>query len=129
MTRNVSKLAVWRGTYSLICDDTGAIIDDGTLFRMAPQLFRWCCGSEESGRWLTKIAQEHNWQVRIQDLGSFLPNLALQGPKSRDILRHILFTQPHVHSLTKLNGLAPQLVVYMIERARLLCWRASIQVS
>ena len=103
MTRNVAKLAVWRGTYSLICDDTGAIIDDGTLFRMAPQLFRWCCGSEESGRWLTKIAQEHNWQVRIQDLGGSLPNLALQGPKSRDILRHILFTQPHVPQLDQVK--------------------------
>ena len=103
MTRNIAKLAVWRGTYSLICDDTGAIIDDGTLFRMAPQLFRWCCGSEESGRWLTKIAEENHWQVRIQDLGSSLPNLALQGPKSRDILRKIIFTQPHVPQLDQVK--------------------------
>lgn len=99
MTRDIAKLAVWRGTYSLLCDKTGAIIDDGTLFRMAPQLFRWCCGSEESARWLTAIAAEKKWQVRIQDLGSSLPNLALQGPKSRDILRKVIFTQPHVPQL------------------------------
>ena len=99
MTRDIAKLAQWRGTYSLLCDETGAIIDDGTLFRMAPQLFRWCCGSEESGRWLAEIAETQNWQVRVQDLGSSLPNLALQGPKSREILRKVLFTQPHVPQL------------------------------
>ena len=103
MTRDVAKLAIWRGTYSLLCDETGAIIDDGTLFRMAPQLFRWCCGSEESGRWLSNIAQQQNWQVRIQDLGSSLPNLALQGPKSRDILRKVIFTQPHVPQLDQMK--------------------------
>ena len=103
MTRDIAKLAIWRGTYSLLCDKTGAIIDDGTLFRMAPQLFRWCCGSEESGRWLAEIAQQQNWQVRIQDLGSSLPNLALQGPKSRDILRKIIFTQPHVPQLDQMK--------------------------
>ncbi|MEL6992956.1 MAG: DUF1989 domain-containing protein, partial [Pseudomonadota bacterium] len=41
MTRDVARLAVWRGTYSLMCDDAGAVIDDGTLFRLAPHLFRW----------------------------------------------------------------------------------------
>ena len=99
MTRDVAKLAVWRGTYALICDESGEVIDDGTLFRLAPHLFRWCCGAEESGRWLTKLAQTHGLQVRIHDLGGALPNLALQGPKSRDILRKIVFTQPHVPAL------------------------------
>ena len=103
MSRDIAKLAVWRGTYSLLCDETGALIDDGTLFRLAPLLFRWCCGSEESGRWLTALADKHQLQVRIQDLGSSLPNLALQGPKSRAILRKIIFTQPHVPTLDQLS--------------------------
>jgi len=99
MSRDVAKLAVWRGTYALLCDDSGEVIDDGTLFRLAPQLFRWCCGTEESGRWLTHLAEQQNFQVRIHDLGGSLPNLALQGPKSRDILRKITFTQPTVPAL------------------------------
>ena len=99
MTRDVAKLAVWRGTYALLCDDSGEVIDDGTLFRLAPQLFRWCCGTEESGRWLTNLAEQHGCQVRIHDMGGSLPNLALQGPKSRDILRKIAFMQPQVPSL------------------------------
>ncbi len=103
MTRDVARLAAWRGTYSLMCDETGQVIDDGTLFRMAPQLFRWCCGSEESGRWLARLAREGGWQVRIHDLGGALPNLAVQGPRSRDLLRDIVFTQPHLPSLEQMR--------------------------
>lgn len=103
MTRDIARLANWRGTYSLMCDDTGQVIDDGTLFRMDAHLFRWCCGSEESGRTLSALADREGLQVRIHDLGGALPNLALQGPKSRDILRKFVFTQPHVPSLDQIN--------------------------
>ena len=103
MTRDVAKLAVWRGTYALLCDAQGEVIDDGTLFRLAPDRFRWCCGSEESARHLTALAADLGLQVRINASGDILPNLALQGPKSRDILRKIVFTQPHVPSLDDLK--------------------------
>lgn len=99
MTRDVARLAVWRGTYSLMCDDAGAVIDDGTLFRLAPHLFRWCCGSEESARVMEAAAEEDGLHVRIHGMGDALPNLALQGPRSRDVLRKIVFTQPTVPSL------------------------------
>ena len=103
LTRDVAKLAVWRGTYALICDTQGEVIDDGTLFRLAPQVFRWCCGSEESARHLGELSESHGFQVHINAHGDVLPNLALQGPKSRDILRSILFTQPHVPSLDEMK--------------------------
>lgn len=102
-TRNVAKLAVWRGSYTLMCDETGSVIDDGTLFRLGENLFRWCCGSEESGRVLTALATEHDLQVRVHALQNAMPNLAIQGPKSRDLLKKIVFTQPNVPSLEHLK--------------------------
>ena len=99
MTRDVARLAVWRGTYALICDEAGAVVDDGTLFRLAPNLFRWCCGTEESARVMEEVARTENLQVRIHGMGHALPNLALQGPRSRDVLRKIVFTQPTVPAL------------------------------
>ena len=102
-TRNVAKLPVWRGSYTLMCDETGSVIDDGTLFRLGDSLFRWCCGSEESGRALEELARDRGYQVRIHALRNALPNLALQGPKSRDLLREIVFTQPHVPTLDQLK--------------------------
>ncbi|WP_372572212.1 DUF1989 domain-containing protein [Ruegeria jejuensis] len=102
-TRNVAKLPVWRGSYTLICDESGTVIDDGTLFRLAPDLFRWCCGSEESGRVLNALAEERGLQVRVHAMRGALPNLALQGPKSREVLRKLAFTQPHVPALDHLK--------------------------
>ncbi|MEM6386089.1 MAG: DUF1989 domain-containing protein [Pseudomonadota bacterium] len=103
MTRDISRLSVWRGTYSLICDEVGNVVDDGTLFRLAPDLFRWCCGAEESARVFEAIALKEGLQVRVQALDGALPNLALQGPKSRDVLRKIVFTQTTHPSLDEVK--------------------------
>ncbi|MEM9967602.1 MAG: DUF1989 domain-containing protein [Pseudomonadota bacterium] len=103
MTRDVSRLAVWRGTYALICDASGHVVDDGTLFRLGPEQFRWCCGHEESARHLTQVAAREGLQARIHGMGNALPNLALQGPHSRDVLRKLVFTQTTVPSLDDLN--------------------------
>ncbi|MEM1361815.1 MAG: DUF1989 domain-containing protein [Pseudomonadota bacterium] len=99
VSRDVIKLAEWRGTYALICDETGSVVDDGTLFHLGAHLYRWCCGSEESLRILHATADTMGLQVRISDQSETLVNLAVQGPKSRDLLRRIVFTQPHVPSL------------------------------
>ncbi len=103
LTRNIAKLASWRGTYALICDETGAVIDDGTLFRLGPDLFRWCCGSEESGRHLTALADAAGLTVRLHDMSNALVNLALQGPRARDVLQTVTFTQPHVPALAHMK--------------------------
>jgi len=102
-TRNVAKLPVWRGSYTLMCDESGSVIDDGTLFRLAPEIFRWCCGTEESGRALQELADARGLQVRVHALRGAMPNLAVQGPKSRDLMRKIAFTQPHVPGLDHLK--------------------------
>ena len=103
LTKDIAKVATWRGTYALMCDDTGAVIDDGTLFRLAPDLFRWCCGTEESARNLETIAEEEGLQVRLTDMSDALVNLALQGPKSRELLSGLAFTQPHVPGLDQIK--------------------------
>jgi len=99
MTRNISKLALNRGVYALICDDSGSVIDDGTLFRLTPDAFRWCCGSDDSGHQLKKLCEEHKLNVWIKSLFRSLPNLAVQGPKSRELLSGLVFTQPHQPSI------------------------------
>ena len=94
-----SRLPQWRATYALMCDETGAVVDDGTLFRLGPQLFRWCCGSEESARRIEAHARAQGLHVRLSDLSEPLVNIALQGPKSRELLSKIVFTLLHVPAL------------------------------
>lgn len=103
LTRDITRLPVWRGTYALMCDDAGEVVDDGTLFRLAPDLFRWCYGMEESARHLRRLAEDAGLHVRLHELGGSFPNLALQGPRSREVLQKIVFTQPHVPSVDQLR--------------------------
>ena len=44
LTRNVRRLSVGQVSYSAMCYDTGGMIDDGTLFRLGENNFRWICG-------------------------------------------------------------------------------------
>ncbi len=93
-TRDITRLSVNRGIYALLCDDTGSVIDDGTLFRLTPDTFRWCCGSDDSGLQLKAVAESSGLNVWIKSLYGAMPNLAVQGPDSRELMRRICFTQP-----------------------------------
>ena len=103
LSRNITRLAVHRGYYALLCSEQGAVIDDGTLFRLAPELFRWCCGSDESGRQLAQLAEQHQLKVWIHDQTLKLCNLAVQGPNSRKLLEKVLFIQPSQPSLENIK--------------------------
>lgn len=103
LSRDVSKLAQHRGLYALICDERGSVLDDGTLFRLEPTAFRWCCGSDDSALHLREQAEAAGLSARVLSLGHRMPNLALQGPRSRDILREVVFIQPTRPSLDNLK--------------------------
>ncbi|MEM6986139.1 MAG: DUF1989 domain-containing protein [Pseudomonadota bacterium] len=103
LTRDMRKLSVHRGVYALMCDDTGSVVDDGTLFRLAPDAFRWCCGSDDSGAQLKQLAEAKGFNVWIKSLYSAMPNLAIQGPNSRELMSRIAFTQPTAVSVENLK--------------------------
>ena len=103
LTRNISKLAQHRGLYALMCDERASVLDDGTLFRLEPTAFRWCCGSSDSALHLREQAERLGLTVHILTLGNKMVNLALQGPASRDILRDVVFTQPTRPALDNLK--------------------------
>ncbi len=94
LSRNINKLSVNRGIYALMCDETGSVIDDGTLFRLTTDTFRWCCGSDDSGLQLKALAETNGLNAWIKSLYSAMPNLAIQGPNSRELMKRICFTQP-----------------------------------
>lgn len=94
LTRNVEKLAQHRGFYALMCDERGSVLDDGTLFCIEPTTYRWCCGSDNSALHMREVADKLGLNVHVRSLGHRMVNLALQGPKSRDILSKIVFTLP-----------------------------------
>ncbi|SPL71061.1 DUF1989 domain-containing protein [Acinetobacter stercoris] len=95
LTRNVRKLAIGEIAYSAACLDTGGMIDDGTIFRLGENNFRWVCGDEYSGTWLKQKAQELDYRVSIRQSSDQIHNVAVQGPNSRKLLAQIIWTPEH----------------------------------
>jgi aminomethyltransferase len=103
VTRDVRRLAVGQVVYTALCYETGGMIDDGTIFRLGPQNFRLVCGDPYCGVWLRQLATERNLAAWCRSSTDQLHNLAVQGPRSRDILASIVETPAHQQSLAALG--------------------------
>ncbi len=95
LTRDVSKLGHGQVVYSAMCYPHGGMIDDGTLFRLGPQNFRWIGGSDEGGVWMREEAARLGLNVNIRSSTDQMHNIAVQGPKSRALMTEIIWTAPH----------------------------------
>jgi len=103
ITRNVRKLAVSQIVYTAMCYDTGGMIDDGTLYRLGPDNFRWIGGSDASGLWLRRQAKELGLHAWVRDSTDQLHNVQVQGPLSREILSEVIWTRPDQASVEELG--------------------------
>lgn len=103
VTRNIRKLAVNQVVYTAMCNEHGGMIDDGTVFRLGQNNFRWICGDEYCGVWLRKLAADHGFKVWVKSSTDHLHNVAVQGPKSRAILSTLVVTPPQEPSIDELK--------------------------
>lgn len=94
-TRNMKTLPVGGVVYTAMCYPHGGMIDDGTVFRLGKDNFRWIGGSDYGGEWLRKTAEELGLKVLIRSSTDMQHNIAVQGPESRDLLKKIIWTAPH----------------------------------
>ena len=94
MTRDMRKLSPGQVVYTAMCYEHGGMIDDGTVFRLAQNNFRWIGGDDYSGIWLREQAEKMGFKAWVRSSTDQLHNIALQGPKSRDLLKEIIWTAP-----------------------------------
>ncbi|THH39170.1 DUF1989 domain-containing protein [Aliishimia ponticola] len=103
LTRNVEKLGVGQVVYTAMCYPHGGMIDDGTLFRLGAQNFRWIGGSDEGGVWMREQAEALGLNVLIRSSTDQMHNLAVQGPKSRGLMAEVIWTAPHQPAIQDLG--------------------------
>jgi aminomethyltransferase len=103
ITRDVRKLAVGQVVYTAVCNETGGMIDDATVFRLADNNFRFVGGDPYTGVWLSELAERLGLKVWIKPTTDELHNLAVQGPESRDLMRKIVWNPPTQPALDDLK--------------------------
>ena len=84
ITRDVSRMDVGRVFYTPWCDEEGYVIDDGTVSRLSETAFR-ITSAEPTLRWLRQNSR--GFDVTVDDVSEQTAALALQGPRSADVLR------------------------------------------
>jgi aminomethyltransferase len=103
ITRDARKLSVGQVVYTALCNETGGMIDDATVFRLGDNNFRFVGGDPYDGVWLREVADRNDLHVWIKPSTDQLHNLAVQGPLSRDLLAKIVWTPPTQPSLGELK--------------------------
>jgi aminomethyltransferase len=86
-TRDAAKCAVGQALYGCQCDGAGKVIQDGTVFRLAEDHFRFHL-ADPALRWLTRNRGEMS--VEIHECSEALAALALQGPNALNILQEAI---------------------------------------
>jgi aminomethyltransferase len=103
LTRNVKRLAVGQVAYTAMCYDSGGMIDDGTVYRLGDDLFRWVGGDDYGGIWLRQQAEALGLRVWVKSSTEQLHNVAVQGPNSREILKQVIWTPPSQATIEELG--------------------------
>ncbi len=86
IARDINKVAVGQVIYCCWCDPQGKVVDDGTISRLAENAYRWTA-ADPSLRWFRQNAL--GLDVAIEDISEHVAALALQGPTSAKLLRHV----------------------------------------
>jgi len=94
MTRDIRRLADGQVVYTAVCNETGGMLDDGTVFRLGQDNFRFVGGAEYDGIWLREQAERLGLRAWVKESTDDLHNIAVQGPASREILSQIVWTPP-----------------------------------
>lgn len=101
--RDIRKLSVGQIFYTPLCYEHGGMVDDGTLFRLGDNNFRWIGGDDASLLWIEEQAAKFSGRVSLKTASSEIHNVALQGPRSRETLRKVLWTAPGRPALEELG--------------------------
>lgn len=86
ITRDVTKMSPGQVFYTPWCDESGKVIDDGTVTRLDERTFRWTA-ADPSLRWFRQNAS--GLDVQIDDISEKVAALALQGPTAGRVLRTV----------------------------------------
>ncbi|OBZ93112.1 aminomethyltransferase [Pararhizobium polonicum] len=102
-TRDIRKLSPGQVVYTAMCYENGGMIDDGTVFRLAENNFRWIGGDDVSGIWLREQAEKMGYKAWVRSSTDQMHNLAVQGPNSREIIKEIIWTAPSQPAIGELE--------------------------
>ncbi|MCG3777576.1 MAG: Aminomethyltransferase [Nitrospira sp.] len=87
-TNDVSRLALSQAQYSMVCNENGGIKDDIFVYRIASDEFLLCVNASNREKILSWLQAQRaqDKTILLEDRSVALAQIAVQGPKSRELL-------------------------------------------
>lgn len=92
-TRNVEKIKPGKMVLAVMCNPLGGILDDLTVYKYNDMKFMVVVNASNEQKdldWIMKVREENGFNAEVTNLSAQTAKLDLQGPKSQQILRHIV---------------------------------------
>ena len=90
LSNNVEKMFDGSILYSLMCYETGGVVDDLLVYRFSENHYFLCVNASNSDKdydWIARHASSFN--VNIKNISSEISQLALQGPDAKNVLQSL----------------------------------------
>jgi aminomethyltransferase len=107
LTNDVSKLAIGGGQYTLMLNENGGVLDDLLCYRHERDSYLLIVNAsriEEDFTWIDSFACGFEPALEVQNQSNLWAGLALQGPRSAEILGNLF---PQQNSSEKASPLSP----------------------
>jgi aminomethyltransferase len=101
-----SKIRIGRARYSMICGENGGVLDDLVVYRLAEDSYLVVANAGNAHTVLAELARRaEEFDASVQDALDAWALIAVQGPRSADILRQV--GDPDIIDALKYYTIAP----------------------
>jgi aminomethyltransferase len=94
VTCPVATLKLGQVRYGLLCNERGGVVDDVTVYRLADDAFFLCVNASNVEKDFAWMREHAGPGARVEDRSARFGLLALQGPRSADVLRAVSSLPP-----------------------------------
>src|SRR5271168_3316456 len=86
---NAAKLNVGQAHYSGLMTSRGTFVDDLLVHKIADEHYLLCVNASNQDHDFEHIVEHNKFDAKVENSGSRYSQLAIQGPRAKDILRRL----------------------------------------
>nr|WP_263313186.1 glycine cleavage system aminomethyltransferase GcvT [Mammaliicoccus sp. Marseille-Q6498] len=90
LTNDVSNLTETKAQYTTLCNDLGGVIDDLVVYKLADSVYLLVVNAGNSDKDFEWLKHIDGYSVNVENKSSEYGQLAIQGPKARDIIQNLV---------------------------------------
>lgn len=91
LTNDISNMKAGQVLYSFMCYESGGVVDDLLVYKYSDDYYLLVVNAsnvEKDFKWI--VENKRDLDVTVENISSYVAELALQGPKAQDILQKLV---------------------------------------